>query len=406
MKKTLLLLVTILTMNCYSQVVFEKGYFINNSNQKIDCLIKNVDWRNNPTEFQYKLSKNSESKNATMKIVKEFGVYTISRYIRNTVKIDRSSESLNQLSKERDPVFSEEQLFLKVLNEGEANLYQYKGVGITRYFYSKENANIEPLIYKKYETFDGKYRVNNYFKQQLFKDLKCDIITLKKIESLAYKKNDLVNLFTLYNNCGNSVSISYDEKEKKDLFNLTIRPRINYSSFIYRNTSRNFNDANLEDKIGFGFGVELEYVLPFNKNKWAIAIEPTYQSYKSEKIDNAANVSGGKIITILEYNSIEIPVSLRHYFFLNNDSNFFMNASFVFDIPLKSSLELKRSDNSIFDSFDLNSLNNLAFGVGYKLVDKYSLEMRYQTGRDLIGNNTSQTSSYKTLSIIFGYTIF
>jgi len=40
----------------YSQISFEKGYFINNTNQRISCYIKNSDWKNNPTEFVYKIA--------------------------------------------------------------------------------------------------------------------------------------------------------------------------------------------------------------------------------------------------------------------------------------------------------------------------------------------------------------
>jgi hypothetical protein len=77
MKKQLLFLLTaILSFNCYSQISYEKGYYIDNMNQKTNCLIKNIDWITNPTEFEYKLSENSESKKATIKSIKEFGPNT------------------------------------------------------------------------------------------------------------------------------------------------------------------------------------------------------------------------------------------------------------------------------------------------------------------------------------------
>ena len=77
MKKQLLFLLTIiLSFNCYSQISFEKGYYINNSYQKTNCLIKNIDWKNNPT--------------------------------------DRSSEIMDDLNNDKNPTFKEEKLFLKV----------------------------------------------------------------------------------------------------------------------------------------------------------------------------------------------------------------------------------------------------------------------------------------------------
>lgn len=136
-KQILLLLITILSSHSYSQISFQEGYFINNSDQKVDCIIKNVDWKNNPTEFEYKLAENSEVQKATIKMVKEFGIYNVSKHIRYSVMIDRSSNIITRMSKVRDGVFKEEELFLKVLIEGKANLYFFKDDIITRFFIAK-----------------------------------------------------------------------------------------------------------------------------------------------------------------------------------------------------------------------------------------------------------------------------
>ena len=39
----------------------------------MDCLINNVDWKNNPTKFTYKLSETTEEKTATLETASEFG---------------------------------------------------------------------------------------------------------------------------------------------------------------------------------------------------------------------------------------------------------------------------------------------------------------------------------------------
>ena len=56
MRKQILVLafITISCLQSYSQIIFENGYFIDESNNRIECLIKNIDWKNNPTEFEYK----------------------------------------------------------------------------------------------------------------------------------------------------------------------------------------------------------------------------------------------------------------------------------------------------------------------------------------------------------------
>lgn len=405
-KRILFILITILSLNCYSQISFEKGYYIDNTNQKINCLIKNIDWKNNPIKFEYKLSENSESKIATIKTIKEFGIDNISKYIRSTINIDRSSENINNLSNDKNPIFKEEELFLKVLVEGKATLYQYIDSNLKRYFYNKENSNIEQLIFKRYKTTENKIGENNRFKQQLWNDLKCPNFKMSKIENLDYKKSILTNFFVEYNNCNNQEYVNYEEKQKRDLFNLTIRPRINNSSLTIQNFVSNSRNTDFENKISFGFGVEVEVILPFNKNKWAIAIEPTYQNFKAEKTTNVNNVSGGMLIANVDYSSIEVPIGLRHYFFLNNNSKIFINASYIFDLSSKSSIEFTRNDGSNLNSLEVETRNNLAMGIGYKHNDKYSLEVRFQTNREILGNYSFWSSRYKTLSIIFGYSLF
>jgi len=412
MKKQLLfLLITILSINCYSQINFEKGYYINNSNQKVDCLIKNIDWKNNPTEFEYKLTENSDTQKATIKTVKEFGVYNISKYSRHTVKIDKSSNDIREISNVKKGIFNDEELFLKVLIEGKASLYSFEDGNLKRYFYSKDDSTIVQLIFKKYSTLDNKIGTNIRYKQQLWNDLKCSTFKMSKVENLDYKKNDLVSFFVEYNECNNQEFINYEEKQKKDLFNLSIRAGINNSSLSIRNRVSNYKDVTFDDELGFRFGIEGEFIMPFNKNKWAILIEPSYQYYKSEKTKTVIRFSSAipqNIIFNADYESIELPIGIRHYFFLNNNSKIFINGSFVFDFTGdKSNINFGNAVSSTDPStLKIRTGNNLAFGLGYKYNNKYSLEFRYSTDRDLFYNYQYWESNYNSLSVIFGYTLF
>jgi len=405
-KKLLLILSIILSLNGYSQISYEKGYFIDNTGQKTNCLIKNIDWLNNPTEFKFKLSETSEPKIGSIKSIKEFAVYGNSKYVRNTVNIDRSSESIDKLSNDKNPIFNKEELFLKVLVEGKSNLYEYVAGGLRRFFYKKENSNIEQLVFKIYKTIENNVDRNNRFRQQLWVDLKCPNFKMSKIERVDYKKSDLIRFFTEYSDCHNNDLINFETKEKQDLFNLTIRPRFNNSSLIIQNSDSKSRNTDFGNKIGFGLGLEAEFILPFNKNKWAIAIEPTIQSFKFEKRTNVSNVYGGVLIAEVDYSSIEVPVSLRHYFFLNNNSKVFVNASYIFNVSSESSIKFSRDDGTNLQLLKIDALNNHAVGIGYKQKDRYSLELRYQTNREILSNYMLWSSDYKTVSIIFGYSFF
>ena len=378
--KLLFLLTTILTFNSYSQISFERGYYIDNNNQKINCLIKNLDWENNPTKFKYKLTENSELNEKTIKSIKEFGIHNTSKYVRSSVKIDRSSNKVDELDNERKAKFQQEVLFLKVLVEGKANLYSYdeKSLNSTRYFYSIVTSNIEQLVFKKYMTYEFKIGTNNRFRNQLWNNLKCSDIKKNRVQKLKYRKSDLIDFFVAYNSCNNQEYINFEEKQKKDLFNLTLRPRLNISSLS------NYRNTNIENQQSFGFGLEAEFIFPFNKNKWSFIMEPTYQRFEKESEGNV----------IINYSSIEFHVGIRHYFFLNDNSKIFINVSPIYDFSL--------SDSQI-NSERVKTAFNMALGLGYKYKDRYSIELRYQTPRRF---DSSFANEYKTSSIIFGYSLF
>ncbi|QCX39577.1 PorT family protein [Aureibaculum algae] len=397
MKNILILLISILSINCYSQITYNKGYFINNSDKKIDCEIKNIDWKNNPTEFEYRISEDKELKTASIASVKEFGIYKYSKYIRSNVDIDRSSNRIEELNTHRNPVFKNEELFLKVLVEGNANLYSYNNTDVVRYFYSKEGSDIEQLVYKRYKINQEKIAENVTFRQQLLNNLKCQHISSKDINKTNYGKNKLIKLFVKYNQCENSELIDFENIQKKDLFNLTFRPRINSTSFSVDNSRYNSTDSDFNTNINFGFGIEAEFIMPFNKNKWSVIIEPTYNKYKS-KIE----LTTQRIQSVeAKYNSIELPIGIRHYFFINDDSKVFVNASTIFDISYNSNV-----DYEISTDLNIISTVNLAFGAGYKFKDKYSIEFRYHLNKDVLDNYTSWYSTFGKLSLVLGYSIF
>ncbi|MFK7834006.1 MAG: tRNA modification GTPase [Winogradskyella sp.] len=377
--------------NSNSQITYDAGYYINNADEKVNCFIKNIDWKNNPTEFDYKLTEASEKKTLTISSVKEFGINAISKYVRATVNIDRSSNKKNNLSTERKPLFNEEQIFLKVLIEGNAHLYAYEDKSVTRYFYQKsDNTKIEQLIFKKYKIQQNKINTNNTFRNQLNSDLKCNSIVESDLKNLNYNKKELLRFFTKYNSCTNGEIENFEEKSKSDLFNLNIRPGISNASLSIANDFSNFRNTDYDNKLNFRLGLELEFVMPFNRNKWAVIIEPTYQYYKADK------VIPNQINTAVDYQSIELPIGIRHYLFLNKSSKFFVNGAFIYDFDLDSNVR----------TLDVSSRLNVAIGLGYNYNNKYSIEFRYHTNRDLLADYIAWRSEYKTMSLIFGYSIF
>lgn len=384
-KINILLSLCFLSITTYSQITFEKGYFIDNNDKKTTCFIENKDWRNTPLEFNYKLSLEGEVKKATVNDISEFVIGNeVSKYKRFTVKFDPSSDKVQNLSNTRELQLIEKKVFLKALVQGKANLYTLYYDSREKFFYNLNNSEIKFLGYKLYLKGATQIGKNITYKQELLTNLKCPKFSIQKLKKLEYDKKKLVNLFKDYNDCQGVEFTTYYKKQERDFIKFNIRPGINFSDL---KTFLNTTDNNKLKKTTFRIGVELEYILPFNKNKWAIIIEPTYQYFKSEPE--------------IDYTSIEVPFGFRYYSFLNLDSKIFLNAAYVVDFSFNSKIDYENRSE-----LEIESGPNFTYGVGYKYKDTYSIEIRYQTKRDILNQYLYWNSDYQTTSIIFGYTLF
>lgn len=393
-KQLLFLWLLIIGNTVYSQIIFEKGYLINNADQRVDCLIEHRDDLNNPTSFIYKLSESAEEKTGNLSSVKEFGIHDQVKFVRDTVEVDLSKTNTGDLSYKKSPIFDERVIFLKVLVEGQANLFSYRDSNSKKYFFNKEGTDTEQLIYKLYKTNNGQIGKNNLFRQQLWTDLKCEDFNLKKVENLDYTEKELVHFFIDYNKCNNQSYTKYGQKEKTDDFNLTLRPGLNLSNLRIDNKISDSRDTKFSSELSFRFGLEAEYILPFNKGRWSAFIEPTFQSFSSKKELQMDQVK-------INYKSIELPVGIRHYIFLKDISAIFVNAAVVLDFPIQKEIVFE-----IGRDLDIEPTIGGTLGVGYKFNNRLSTELRFQSGRNLLNPYVNWNSNYSTLSAIFGYTLF
>ena len=405
-KKLLYFAILVASLNCYAQITFEKGYFITNSGEKHDCLIKNIDWKNTPTEFTYKLQSSSIVKAKNIEAIKEFGIYNVSKYIKSEVQIDRSSNNINKLSNVRKAILKTETILLKILIEGEANLYSYYEGNLRRFFYSINKGKIKQLIHKRYKANGSKLSENTRFKQQILNNVKCIKTSLKQIERLKYTTNSLSGYFIKYNECKNPKFKNFNQiSAQRKTFQLTLKVGLNNTSLNIKNSVSNNRNVDFGNKNGITFGIENEYILPFNKNKWSFFIEPTYQAFKHKKKTENTSISGGYLISKIDYKSIQLPIGIKHYFFLNNDSKIYVNGGYVIDFNFNSSLEFNRNDGSILNSLDIGKTNSsIIFGLGYQ-YKKYSIELKYNN-RDILSEYLAWNSDYKSFSLNLGYTIF
>lgn len=396
MKTTYLTLaLSVLSLGAFAQIKFEPGYLIGSDGQRIECEIRNVDWSNNPTSFEYRMA-GGETRQGTLETVTEFGITGDATFKRFSVDMDRSSDVVNKLSSERNPEFKNETLFLRLLVKGKAELFEYIDSGLKRYFYAMAGNPPSQLVYKRYMQMDksgrwenGYAAANEQYKQQIFNDLTCASIAQKDVENLKYDRSSLMKIFSKYNTCTGTAVKSSEEGKGKSVTHLSIRPGLaNNSFFVDNGASR----TDLESALVFRIGVEVETVMPFNKGLWAITFEPAYQSYSSK-------ISSGTVS--IDYKSLDLGIALRRYLFVNEANRLYVNVGFVYALPLGGKGAIKVGALPLDISNGVNFTAGLGYGMG-----KFSAEFNYGFSRGLLGDYPAFTSGYGGPALILGYRIF
>lgn len=393
--KNILLALLFISLNSFAQIQFEDAYIIDNNGNRIEGLIKNIDWNNNPEKFSFKSDSVATIIEYGANSISEFGVNGII-YKRFTVDIDRSGLNISSMSYERNPEFIKETLFLKLQVDGSAKLYSYLDNNLSRFFYSFDDQMATQLVYKKYKRTETEIGTNVLYKQQLATILICESIDPGRVDNISYTIKPLANIFKDYNSCINP-DLVYQQQAKKGVLRFGVRPGVTLNNFKITNDTDTYfkgDIVNFKNVIGFRLGVEIEYLLPFNKNKWSVFTEPNFNYFTQESLDYLNQE------TQIKYSSFELPIGIRHYFYLNNDSKLFLNGALLLVFPIDSSVEL-------YDTYDyeFEKDTNYSLGAGYQFKNRYSFEFQYKGvireafDRGLI----KRTSKFTTLSLILGY---
>ncbi|WP_162558726.1 hypothetical protein [Robertkochia solimangrovi] len=331
------------TLLSFGQTQFEKGYFILNNGDSLNCYIKNTDWKYNPDKFKYKFSADDEIRTHGLEDISAFGVEKKFRYEKHLVSIDISDDRTNLLTYDKNPKLEFQTLFLNVLIQGDVTLYEFKKGNTVRFFYRINQEVPTQFIYKRYfvDTEEGvKIAENYFFHQQIYNDLSSEDISEKMIRNTDYNEKDLIKICNLYNKQGNNNIIRRRSSGKTEkFFHLNIKPGAKLTSLTFEDLFNDDPHIEFDKKILLTFGIEAEYILPFNNSKWSVFKEPTYQNYQNSVQANYFETKNGPQYTLLHinYSSIEIPIGVRYYAYLSDTSKLFWNTSLAFpDISMRN----------------------------------------------------------------------
>jgi len=394
MSRLLFTVFTLITFNCLAQINFEEGYYLPETGDTVTCFIKNKGWKNNPSEFQYRLTKEGETLTTDINSVKEFYVSGI-KYERYTIEIDLFSQENHFVSSKWAPDFQTKTLFLRALITGKVSLYGYEDGKLRRFFYKKQGEKPKQLVFKEYQITPNKIATNESFKQSLLLALECDDLNKSDFQKLRYTQTSLIKVYKDFYSCIGEPYVDYSESGPKSSLKVNLKLGSNFSSFSLKGPRTNGAELEFQDQVSLRVGSELEWVLPAKQNKWSLTLEPSFCYYSAETSFSDDEFTN-QIVTI-EYQSLEVPIGLRHYFFLSKSSKLFVNALFIFDLPISSNVSFSRFSQDL----KVEANNSFSFGLGYSLKEKYNIEVRYGLPRGVL----VMDSSYQVSSIVLGYTL-
>jgi hypothetical protein len=413
----LLVLLALITSKCFSQITYEKGYIVNEKGVQSDVLIKFDETQSNPSQIEYKFSPEGGKLTADQNSMKEFGVGENYRFVRSKVEIDRSTEDFKNLSRDRNPTFREETLFLRLLIDGEYSLLSYKDGSLQRFFIRKPNGEIDQLIFKKYSSGNNIIRNNSEYRQQLHNLLQCEDITINYLMKVDYRRKELMRLFKDYHTCK---GIDYDVFFSKPKGELSFKAKsginlinLGMEQDIYNNMESDFGYS-ISPRLGF----EMEYTIPMLNNKFTLFTEPSVSLYNVEEqliVINESNTGTRPVTGVyranvnLNYINFEIPLGIRFYMFLNeaNTSRLFLGGGVSMNLIINTSEvpEDRNGEKSDYE-FDQSTLPVYFGGIGYSYNKKYSIEVRYYPERQLTSNFAFNLHHNNSFAIIAGYTLF
>lgn len=379
---------------------FQKGYIINTSHQKVECLIANYGSENSSMNYVYKFSKKDSLRKIDITNTEEFGINKTKKFIRYKVLLEVSPERITQISDTAKGLqWVEKYVFLQVLVEGEfATLYYYFDEGIDRFFYSTLNTPVEPLIYKKYYLAVTPYHptsilLNNTYIKQLKENLICpDNIDLTK--HLAYNKKKLIGFFKSYYEC-NWADYHVYEKLNKSKFRMKAAFILDRSSFFIHDGQLEYYDFPV--KTAYSGGLAFEYLIPFNRYKWSLFAEVNYHYYRSTIFEPALDSE-----TSIHYQFIEVPFGISYYFILNKNHKLFIKPGVSPNFNTGDAyISFYRQDNKDVLIPEMNAF--IGGGYNYK---RLSLEFRYYSKKNITQDLYQRGSEFSQISFLFKYTLF
>ena len=402
-----LLIISIFSIQfSFGQSNFLPGNVITAKGDTLKGFIDYRDWDVSPKEILFKTDVESSTiQKYTPKNTVSF-VVNNDKYISATVKHEISSNIVNSMSHNSNLEIKTVTSFIKVIFDGDKKLLKYKNQDIRKdNFYIEVDGKIQMLRYKQYlvREDDNISKVENTkYKGQLYVYLSDYPKVSRKLKSVKYKENSLINLFDDYYKA-TSQDIVFKSKKNKTKLEYGISVGVQNTTLMFSGNDNSFLvNTDYSKSTNFIGGLSLNIILPKKLSKLSIYNELFYTSYVVEGESSSdtrlyESKIGSQAIMINNLLRYSFPVS-SGYIFINSGIS---SAITIIDTNELDSTYLVGSNSAekkeaIDDPRQLEF--GFVFGIGAK-YHKYACEIRYIRGNGMSPYSTigSRTNKYSLL---------
>nr|WP_298925251.1 hypothetical protein [uncultured Allomuricauda sp.] len=410
-----LLFSLVLSISASAQRDFEPGYFIDDNDNKLECLIQNEKWLFSPEEVFYKLNENSEVKSFTVKNCKEFKIGDEGVFMRVSADFPITQSKLKKKELNSDPELIQKTTFVQNVVKGKASLFWFIDNNGIVYLYSKDGGPIKPLLYKKYILEDLKIKENNIFRTQLIKDFECGNQPI--IQKTEYRRKSMIKYFEYLNQCSGDTNYVVFERTAKQKANFVIGFKVwagleqNQYDTRIPNPDRTFE---FESVISPKFGAEFEAFFPYFGYK-KVSLFLSGQFSKTDNSFSFPETEVGAVAYNADYSIFELQVGSRYYLDFGEKSSFFIEAALVPDFFGNSTISEDRivrvvleDDRLITQDVGTSYKNRFggSFGLGYSYNRKVYLRAAIRTNQVVLDKSIFFDDSLSRISVSLGYAIF
>lgn len=370
MRYTILFLffISLLSFQANAQEMFERGYYINSGQTKVEGLISLNSVTNSEPFILFKSTHKSDADTVFHKHINELKVSGF-KYIRNETRILSSESTL-----EEEKFFRQNKL-LKVELEGRAVLYSIEKDEKYTFYYSVPGQVPEQLVYAQYIRNDGQTARKNTFRDQLSENVNCGD---QNFSSLRYNRFELINVFKAYNECSDSDYKTYQGIPALSwkYLNIGLGTGISGNFVESTNTVLDTEIARFSTIAPY-FEVDVEYLLPSINNRIGFFFTGGYLQFSDS---DQRTILGSPQTIDLTYEVIQTSIGVRGYLPLGNQVKAHAELGFGrdFEVGKGISIDYELGGNGYNDFNDPQMNGHLTGGLGLTVFNRYILEAKFR----------------------------